>query len=94
MFLKNLADPDEGIRWWAINGLKNLGAKAKPAQEQILHAARTDEAQEVRILAAWILHDFGDTDTYRQIMEGIKKTGIQSKSHYETTIKLVDSSSS
>lgn len=81
------------MRWWAINGLKNLGAKAKSAQEQILHAAQNDSAQEVRILAGWILHDFGQVDSYREVMEGIKKAGIQSKSHFETTVKLVESNS-
>ena len=92
-FVKNLTNPDGGIRWWAINGLKNLGSKAKPAQKEILHAAHNDPAQEVRILAAWILHDFGDVETYREIINSIKKTGIESKSHYETTVKLVDSKS-
>jgi len=93
IFVKNLTDPDAGMRWWAINGLKNLGSKAKSAQKQILHAAQHDSAQEVRILAAWILHDFGNVDVYREVMDGIKKTGIKTKSHFETTVKLVESSS-
>ncbi len=93
IFVKDLTDPDAGMRWWAINGLKNLGSKAKSAQKQILHAAQHDSAQEVRILAAWILHDFGNVDAYREVMDGIKKTGIKTKSHFETTVKLVESSS-
>jgi len=93
IFVKNLTDPDAGMRWWAINGLKNLGSKAKSAQKQILHAAQHDATQEVRILAAWILHDFGNVDAYREVMDGIKKTGIKTKSHFETTVKLVESSS-
>ncbi|MDG1358176.1 MAG: sulfatase-like hydrolase/transferase [Akkermansiaceae bacterium] len=88
-FVKNLSNSDEGMRWWAINGLKNLGPKAKSAQKEILHAAHNDTTQEVRILAAWILHDFGQVDAYRQVIDDIKKAGIQTKSHYETTIKLV-----
>ncbi|MFZ9933647.1 MAG: sulfatase-like hydrolase/transferase [Chthoniobacterales bacterium] len=91
VFLSDLASPDEGLRWWAINGLKNLGSGARPAQEEILHAARHDRAQEVRLLAAWILHDFGQVDTWREVIAGIRKEGIQSKSHYDTTIKLVES---
>jgi len=90
IFVKDLTDPDAGMRWWAINGLKNLGSKAKSAQKQILHAAHNDPAQEVRILAAWILHDFGNTDAYQQVIDHIKKTGIKTKSHFETTIKLVE----
>ncbi|NIQ09790.1 MAG: sulfatase-like hydrolase/transferase [Gammaproteobacteria bacterium] len=88
-FLTGLADPDEGIRWWAINGLKNLGADAEPALEEIRKAAQGDAAQEVRLLAAWILHDFGEVDAYKEVMAAIKKEGITTKSHYETTIKLV-----
>ena len=80
-FVKNLSNSDEGMRWWAINGLKNLGPKAKSAQKEILHAAHNDTTQEVRILAAWILHDFGQVDAYRQVIDDIKKAGIQTKSH-------------
>ena len=90
-FIKNLSGPDEGMRWWAINGLKNLGPSAKPALEAIRLAATNDPAQEVQLLAAWILHDFGDTTAYTSTMEAIKKSGIQTKSHYETTKKLVGS---
>ena len=91
LFVKNLSHPDEGMRWWAINGLKNLGPSAKPAEKEILLAAKNDTAQEVRLLAAWILHDFGDPEAYTSTMESIKKAGIQTKSHYETTAKLVGS---
>ncbi len=50
IFVKNLTDPDAGMRWWAINGLKNLGSKAKSAQKQILHAAQHDA---LRKSASW-----------------------------------------
>ena len=89
-FVKNLANPDEGLRWWAINGLKNLGPEAKSAQKEILQAAQNDSAQEVRLLAAWILHDFGEIDTYQDVISNIETKGIQTKSHFESTIKRVD----
>jgi arylsulfatase A-like enzyme len=88
-FLKNLSDPDEGLRWWAINGLKNLGPHAKSAHQEILQAAEHDSAQEVRLLAAWILHDFGETAVFENVIADIQKVGIQSVSHYETTVKQV-----
>ena len=88
-FLENLSDPDEGLRWWAINGLKNLGPYAKSAQKEILQAAEHDSAQEVRLLAAWILYDFGETAVFENVIADIQKVGIQSVSHYETTVKQV-----
>jgi hypothetical protein len=87
--LENLASSDEGLRWWAINGFKNLGAEAKSAQKEILHEAQNDTAKEVRLFAAWILHDFGEVNTYQAVIADIEKAGIESKSHYETTVKLL-----
>ena len=57
--------------------------------KEIRKAAQGDVAQEVRLLAAWILHDFGEVDAYREVMAAIQKEGITTKSHYETTLKLV-----
>ena len=65
------------------------------AQEQILAAARHDPAQEVPHPGPHGSCTTSATeDACREVMADIKQAGIQSTSHYETTIKLVESQSS
>ncbi len=49
---------DPAIRFWGATGLVALGAKARPATEQLL-AATQDESPEVRVLAAEALAHVG-----------------------------------
>jgi N-sulfoglucosamine sulfohydrolase len=57
-FSKQLADADEGTRWWAVVGLNLLEKNAAPAQEALLNALE-DETPEIRIMAAWTLVKIG-----------------------------------
>ena len=51
---KQLSDPDEGMRWWAIVGLHLLDQHVAPAKDALVNAL-SDLAPEVRMMAAWVL---------------------------------------
>ena len=51
---RDLADPDEGMRWWAVVGLHLLDLEAAPAKDALVRAL-ADTAPEVRMMAAWAL---------------------------------------
>lgn len=53
-FRKNMTNEDAGMRWWAVTGLHLLEDKAVAAAAE-LETALTDQAEEVRIMAAWTL---------------------------------------
>lgn len=57
-FRKELKNKDEGLRWWAVVGIHLLDAEAVPAIAD-LKAALTDDAHEIRIMAAWTLIKLG-----------------------------------
>jgi hypothetical protein len=57
-FVRDAADRDEGIRYWAVVGLHLLKDKAAPAV-QTLEKALQDDEDEVRMMAAWTLVDLG-----------------------------------
>jgi HEAT repeat protein len=56
--LELLHADDPGVRFWGATGLVALGAKARPATEQLL-AATQDKSPEVRVLAAEALAHVG-----------------------------------
>ncbi len=60
-FVKALASKDEGLRYWAIVGLHLLGDDAGPAADAVLEAL-SDEADEVKMMAAWTLVNLGRQD--------------------------------
>ena len=60
-FIKWMSSDDEGMRWWAIVGLRLLDEGARPTTG-LLKRALEDESHEVRIMAAWILIDLGQRD--------------------------------
>lgn len=53
-FTSQLNDVDEGLRWWAIVGLHLLDQDAAPAKGMLVKAL-SDEAPEIRMMAAWTL---------------------------------------
>jgi N-sulfoglucosamine sulfohydrolase len=50
-----LEDQEPAVRFWAANGLTNLGTEALPSQEKLLHILNKDTVSEVRIAAAQAL---------------------------------------
>ena len=58
-FIKAMSDKDEGLRYWAIVGLHLLEKDARPAIEAIEKALK-DEAEEVKIMAAWTMTKLGE----------------------------------
>jgi N-sulfoglucosamine sulfohydrolase len=57
-FVKGLGDKDECIRYWSIVGLHLLDKKAAPAGAAIAKAM-SDEAEEVKMMAAWTMTKIG-----------------------------------
>jgi len=78
-FIQQLSHKDEGLRWWAIVGLHLLEKDAKPAAKA-LHAALSDEAHEVRMMAAWTLVKLGDQAEALASLEELLFEGTTNKS--------------
>lgn len=57
-FKEWMSHDDEGMRWWAVVGLRLLDKDARSATA-ILKRALQDDSHEVRAMAAWILVDLG-----------------------------------
>ncbi len=53
-FRTNLSNEDAGMRWWAVTGLHLLEEQAASAAPE-LKIALEDQAEEIRIMAAWTL---------------------------------------
>ena len=72
-FVKALSANDEGLRYWAIVGLHLLDGEAKPASAAITKAL-DDEAEEVKMMAAWTMVKLGRADrglaTLREMLFG------------------------
>ncbi len=60
-FVGDLSHDDEGLRWWGIVGLHLLEQQAAPATAA-LEAALSDDAHEIRMMAAWTLVKLGRSD--------------------------------
>ncbi len=60
-FVRDLNHDDEGLRWWGIVGLHLLEQQAAPATAA-LEAALSDDAHEIRMMAAWTLVKLGRSD--------------------------------
>jgi len=58
---KQLNDPDAAVRYWAANGLANLGRVADPAKEALVKRL-TDSSLDVRVAAAQTLCRSGHVD--------------------------------
>jgi HEAT repeat protein len=56
--VERLTDADVTVRFWAANGLTNLGTQAAPASKALLRALK-DPSPEVRIAAAQALCRMG-----------------------------------
>jgi len=60
-FVGHLRHDDEGLRWWGIIGLHLLEHEAAPATAA-LQVALSDDAHEIRMMAAWTLVKLGQPD--------------------------------
>ena len=60
-FVDYLSHEDEGLRWWGIVGLHLLDQQSAPATSA-LKAALSDDAHEIRMMAAWTLVKLGQSD--------------------------------
>ena len=58
-FIRDLSDPDSGLRFWAVTGLLLLDADAAPAAAA-LQETLDDAYIEVSSLAAWVLYKIGN----------------------------------
>ena len=57
-FIEGMSDSDACIRYWSVVGLLLLDENAAPAAET-LKSALDDEADEVKMMAAWTLVKIG-----------------------------------
>jgi len=73
-FVKGLSDPDDGLRYWAVVGLHLLENRAAPAVAT-LEKALADEADEVKIMAAWTLVKLGRKETGLACLRRLLKEG-------------------
>ena len=73
-FVRDAADRDEGIRYWAVVGLHLLKDKAAPAV-QTLEKALQDDEDEVRMMAAWTLVDLGRKEAGLACLRDMLRTG-------------------
>lgn len=72
IFVEGLKDKDEGIRYWAVCGLFLLEDRAMPAKEQI-EATLEDEADEVKLMAAWALDRLGEPGVARTLIKQLNE---------------------
>ncbi|MEC7907079.1 MAG: sulfatase-like hydrolase/transferase [Verrucomicrobiota bacterium] len=77
-FVKWMSSDNEGMRWWAIVGLRLLDEGAHPATG-LLKQALKDESHEVRMMAAWILIDLGQRDQALATLDELVFEGAQNE---------------
>jgi len=77
-FVKWMSSDNEGMRWWAIVGLRLLDEVAHPATG-LLKQALKDESHEVRMMAAWILIDLGQRDQALATLDELIFEGTQNE---------------
>ena len=77
-FAKWLSSHDEGMRWWAIVGLRLLDEGARPATG-LLKQALKDDSHEVRMMAAWILIDLEHGDQALATLDELVFEGTQNE---------------
>ncbi len=77
-FIKWMSSDDEGMRWWAIVGLRLLDEGARRTNG-VLKRALMDESHEVRMMAAWILIDLGQHDQALATLDELVFEGTQNE---------------
>ena len=85
MFLDQLADSDEGLRWWAVVGLHLLDQEAALAKDSLVNAL-IDIAPEIRMMAAWTLVNLGHK---KEKALASLKTLLASKDTPQTNTRLL-----
>ncbi len=90
--LRNLNDPEAGVRYWAAMGLGALGSQAAPAETAIA-AALSDPSAAVRIEAAGALAGVGQTRRALQVLvRELKNDDLDAVLHAARTIELMGES--
>lgn len=84
--VESMGDPDAGIRYWGICGLFLLEDHAKPALETI-EAGLQDDAEEVRMMAAWAMDKLGNTDAANAALEVLASSGLSDKRLFECLLR-------
>ncbi len=87
-FKKWMSHEDEGIRWWAVVGLRLLDKNARSATA-VLKKALKDESHEVRVMAAWILIDLGRSDLGLATLETLLINGSENEPMVHNVIDWV-----
>ena len=87
--VKEMKDPDEGLRYWATCGLFLLEDKARPALKT-LEKALADECAEVQMMAAWAIHRLGFKSKAEATLAAVKKIARKDKAIFESIHRLMN----
>ncbi|MCS7465709.1 sulfatase-like hydrolase/transferase [Stieleria sp. ICT_E10.1] len=87
-FVKQMADSDEAMRWWAVVGIHLLGDDARPAAAELKQALQ-DDAHEVRMMAAWTLINLGHTDKGLACLDALLFKGTNNETMLENVIDWI-----
>lgn len=77
-FKKWMSADDEGMRWWAVAGLHLLEDDAAGAAD-VLKQALTDDAHEVRMMAAWTLVKLGHEQQALECLDSLLFDGTHNE---------------
>ena len=75
---KRMSHSDEGMRWWAVVGLRLLDKDARLASA-VLKRALEDESHEVRMMAAWTLIELGQRKQALATLENLVFEGTENE---------------
>jgi len=88
-FVEGMADSDAGIRYWSVVGLLLLDKNASPAAET-LQSALGDEADEVKMLAAWTLVKIGHREEGLAALRDILSGGTSTERELHNLLDWMD----
>ena len=88
-FVAMLSDSDEGVRYWAVCGLFLLEKQAASEIETLVRALE-DDADEVKIMAAWALHKLERIEQAKACLDRLGSGGVSDKNLYQSVRKWMD----
>jgi arylsulfatase A-like enzyme len=88
-FIAAMSDSDAGLRYWAVVGLHLLEDAAAPAAD-VLEEALSDEADEVKIMAAWTLVNLGHREVGLACLRDLLNNGTTAERNLLNTLDWMD----
>ncbi len=85
-FVEAMSNSDAGIRYWGICGLFLLENNATSAIKTI-EAALQDDAEEVRMMAAWAMDKLGNTEAADTALDALAQANLTDKRLFECLLR-------